>query len=270
KDDRGGLQYGDEAFQVAHKFPKVPVAVCENRVTGVEQLLKTTKTDIVVLDDAFQHRRIHRDLDIVMVDGSRLPADDLLLPAGRLREPVRNLARAQAVIVTKVPDAEAATRAVRTLNGSRRGFRTAVFGLRPKAVQSVAEDLAHPPSFLQNHPVHLFSGLGNNTAFAHTTRQLGATVLSHTTFPDHHAYKPADIQKILAEYAPETENKGKLAPPLLLTTEKDFFRLKALGLLDHFSEVPLHYLQVKMVPEMGWEAIAAQINALIESNDNPN
>jgi len=96
---------GDEPYQIKKKFPAITVAVDEKRVRGVENLLKlnTPKVEVVLLDDAFQHRYIEAGMNIILTDYHRLFCDDALLPAGRLREPDKAKNRAQIVIVTKCP-----------------------------------------------------------------------------------------------------------------------------------------------------------------------
>jgi tetraacyldisaccharide 4'-kinase len=100
------LEVGDEPLQVKKKFPDVSVAVCENRVEGVEKLLNQNSIDIphvVLLDDAFQHRRITPGINILLIDYNRQIKEDFLLPAGRLRENVSQVRRADIIIYTKCP-----------------------------------------------------------------------------------------------------------------------------------------------------------------------
>lgn len=97
---------GDEPYQIKTKFPAIRVAVDENRCHGIEQLMKLDhpKVDVVLLDDAYQHRYVKAGLNILLTDFHRLFSDDTLLPAGRLREPESGKNRAHIVIVTKCPE----------------------------------------------------------------------------------------------------------------------------------------------------------------------
>ena len=99
-------QIGDEPCQMKQKFPDIQVAVDENRCHGIEQLLKlqSPPVDVILLDDAFQHRHVKAGLNILLTDYHRLFCDDTLLPAGRLRESADGKSRAQIVIVTKCPE----------------------------------------------------------------------------------------------------------------------------------------------------------------------
>lgn len=96
---------GDEPFQMYQKYPNITLAVDENRCHGIEQILasKENKTDVILLDDAFQHRYVKAGLNILLTDYNHLFCDDALLPVGRLREPISGKNRAQIVIVTKCP-----------------------------------------------------------------------------------------------------------------------------------------------------------------------
>lgn len=265
-----GLRYGDEAFQVACKFPDLPVAVCEDRVAGATRLLEAHAIDVLVLDDAFQHRRIHRDFDIVMVDGNRPPHRDLLLPAGNLREPLSGLRRAGAVLVTKLRDEAAFPRLRRALRAQRYSFRTGLMALRPVGLVAAGASPALKLDDLRDRAVVGFSGLGNNAFFEAEMRQMVGELRQFLSFPDHHEYSAADLSKISAALGKQIENKGKFADALLITTEKDFFRLKAHGGLAHFEGLPLYYLQVALTPVIGWEQVAAQLEEMIHNYDRKN
>ena len=98
-------QVGDEPLQIKNKFPEVVVSVCENRVSGVENLLDITNTiipDVILLDDAFQHRKISPGINILLIDYNRQISKDHLLPVGRLREGISQMRRANIIIFTKI------------------------------------------------------------------------------------------------------------------------------------------------------------------------
>lgn len=255
------IAFGDEALQVAMRYPEVPVAVCEDRVVGARQLLGNHPIDILILDDAFQHRRIHRDLDIVMIDATRPPLKDAVLPAGRLREPRGGLKRADTLVLTKFQDAAAADRLQLELQGRFPTVQVTAFAMTPKTVHPF---FANTPAIegldsLRGRTVVAFSGLGNNGHFRSTLASLGAEVTAFLAFPDHHVYNAHDMDKILGAVKAQPENKGKFAPALILTTEKDFFRLKEMSWLQNHTDLPLYYLEVGMSPLTGWEIMAQKI-----------
>ena len=92
---------GDEPYMIANKLKEVPVLVDENRYRGGLYLTKNFNPDIIIMDDGFQHRALHRDLDIVLIDGGDSISEHRLLPYGKLREPWSNIIRANAIVITK-------------------------------------------------------------------------------------------------------------------------------------------------------------------------
>ncbi len=253
--------YGDEAFQVASKFPNVSVAVCEDRVEGANRLRAIRAIDILVLDDAFQHRRIRRDLDLVMIDVTRMPTADGLLPAGRLREPLGGLKRAHALVLTKFADDTTANAAKNILQEAFPSLSIAQMAMRPISLHPFFPEKsgAIPLEELKGMPVNAFSGLGNNAHFQQTILSLGMNLNDFAAFPDHHAYSEHELENLFKGFEAQTEIKGKLAPALILTTEKDFFRLKALPWIKNHAALPLFYLEVGMSPSNGWEEVERKI-----------
>ncbi len=265
----GAAQFGDEAFQVANRFPSLPVAVCEDRITGARTLLATERPDVLVLDDAFQHRRIRRNLDWVMVDATRMPTDDAPIPAGRLREFLGGLRRADTLILTKYKDVTTLDRHAATLRRRFPAQALAALELRPQGLHPffASADLTLPDlDNLQGQQAVVFSGIGNNAHFAQTLSTLGITALQTFTFPDHYAYREADIEKILADYESLKEIKGKLRPVLILTTEKDYFRLKGMPWMQRFEQLPWSYLAVGMEPIWGWEEMELKLKKIIKNS----
>lgn len=257
-------RYGDEAFQVASRFPSVPVAVCESRVEGAKQLLAVHNPDVLVLDDAFQHRRIQRNLDMVMVDVGRMPMQDHVFPAGRLREPLRGLRRAQVLVTTKFSTVEEANRAAQALRARFPEALLCSMALEARGIHPFFP--VHTPpvdrATLGGRAAIAFSGLGNNAHFKATLERLGVDVRVFHPFPDHHAYTLEDIEKILHSIEGQTEIKGNFAPALILTTEKDFFRLKAMPWMKRHAHLPMYYLEVGMKPLDGWEQVEQKIKKI--------
>jgi tetraacyldisaccharide 4'-kinase len=257
----GSAVFGDEAVQVATRYPQVPVAVCEDRVEGARQLKACHPVDVLVLDDAFQHRRIHRDLDLVVVDVSRKPWEDLPFPAGRLREPLAGLRRADAFVLTKFTEPAEAEAAKAELTRRFPGKPIVTMALQPLSIRPVFPQ-GHPsktPEDLHVLPILAFAGLGNNAFFQSTLESLGAQVSAFVPFPDHHPYRPADMEKIFQAFEAAKKIKGKLAPALILTTEKDYFRLKESTWMEKYTHLPLYFMEVGMVPLEGWEQLAQKL-----------
>lgn len=207
--------YGDEPVQIARKFPDITVAVDKNRLRGCEQL---KSAGVVVLDDAFQYRRLQATLSVVLVDYNRPVFKDHLLPWGRLRDLPSRLKAAQAVIVTKcpeeLPEAERETwrKRLRLKPGQPLFFTT----LQYCAAQPVFPEA--DKRYLYARQCTVFTGIAND---APLKNYLSDTykIRQHIRFPDHHAYGKADLRRI--------EGTVKASPiSCLITTEKDAQRLR--------------------------------------------
>jgi tetraacyldisaccharide 4'-kinase len=207
---------GDEPLELAARLPGVPVVVDGDRVRGgIEAIGRGA--DVVVLDDGFQHLRLARDLDLVLVDagdpwgGGRLP------PRGRLREPIAHLARADAVLVTKLPvDAEPALDAVRDEVG-RHAPGAPVLGARLEPTAVRRRDGAAPPEVLFKQRVLAVAGLGRPEGFAELLLEAGAEIVGRRWFDDHHPYTVAEVAELKAA-------AGRL-DAVVATTAKDAVKL---------------------------------------------
>ena len=214
--DSSAALYGDEPVQIAHKFPQVPVAVDQDRVHGCEQL--ASKASCIVLDDAFQYRRLQATLNVVLVDYHRPIFKDRLLPWGRLRDLPGRLKTAQVVIVTKCPaelsaqEREAWRKDLHLSPEQQLFFTTLQYGT-PLPVFPEAD--AH---YLYAKQCTVFTGIANDTPlrnYLSDTYKIG----QHLQFPDHHAYTRADIRRIAGAVKAS-------ATSCVFTTEKDAQRLR--------------------------------------------
>lgn len=233
---------GDEPFQMHTKFPSVTLAVDENRCHGIEQLLglKRTKVDVVLLDDAFQHRYVKPGLSILLTDYHRLFCDDALLPAGRLREPVSGKNRAQIVIVTKCPqdlkpiDYNIITKRLNLFpyqqlffSSFRYGELKRVFTERETSGRSSGEDSSATSSFPLYVPLHLLketsvllvTGIASPTSIIERLEGC-AKEIDLLSFGDHHDFTQRDVQLIKERF-----EKLQGEQRLIITTEKDATRL---------------------------------------------
>lgn len=223
RDDRTPWQaVGDEAVLLARRLPEVPVVVGADRFQAGQEALRRFRLDVLLLDDGFQHRQLHRDLDLVLVDASDPFGGGRLLPRGRLREPVSGLRRAQAVILTRADQAA-------DLPGLRRGLEQIVPGAaqvlarhRPSRLTALAGGEERWPGTLRGQRLLAVSGIANPEGFHRTLTDLGAGLAGTLAFPDHHAYGPADVAR-MRRAAEEAR------ADLIITTEKDAIRLSAWG-----------------------------------------
>ncbi|NJO02398.1 MAG: tetraacyldisaccharide 4'-kinase [Bacteroidia bacterium] len=239
---------GDEPMQFYRKFgTRVSVAVGEERALAIPSILmEKPDTELILLDDAFQHRPIRPHLNILLNDYHRPFYEDYPFPAGRLRESRYGARRADIVVVTKAPpDLDAARRAgiIRKLSRYTRQdtpvfFSSIRYGM-PQWAGS-REDATQPPNHFSDRPVLLFAGIANLRPLENYVRE-NFQLAGVLSFGDHHAYTAQSIKKI-------RQKMQSLASqaPVLLTTEKDFVKLSdpALGSSQH--NLPLYYLPMEV------------------------
>lgn len=239
------LELGDEPYQMYLKYGRqVHVAVSANRCEGIERLCsdpETKDTDVILLDDAFQHRYVKPGVNILLVDYHRLIVYDKLLPAGRLREPKDGKRRADIVIVTKCPpdlrpmDFRVITKALNLYPYQKLFFTTIEYGdLIPLFSNSRSLALSEITS---DYEVLVLSGIAS-------PRHLLCDIQKHTenvipmTFRDHHLFTPKDIARINNTFDSLSSKR------IIITTEKDAARLVGLdGLSDdvrnHIYALPI-------------------------------
>lgn len=211
-------QIGDEPAQFKQKFPDITVAVCEKRVEGLRQLLPGH--DVVILDDAYQHRAAEAGLSILLFDYNRLNAPHLLLPAGNLREPFSGRWRAQVMVITKCPP-----------QLSRDQMETAAAKLKPQLYQSVFFSSIAYQKLVDwacketdvvvdaNTTVFLLTGIASDARLSDHIRGFTRHIVRHN-YPDHHRFTLKNIAKLAAEFAACPSEKK-----IVITTEKDAQRL---------------------------------------------
>lgn len=238
-------QVGDEPLQIKQKFPRITVSVCENRVIGVEKLLSAApKPEIILLDDAYQHRRISPGLNILLIDSNRPPLQDYLLPAGLLREPVAEIRRADVVVFTKCPDAISPSLKDKllklfTLTPKQEVFFTTFRygGLKPvfPEYQPANQTIA-----MKNSEVIALTGIANPHPFYQWLENQGFKI-HRMSFPDHYSFTEKDIESILRIFEKIlSENKW------IVTTEKDAVRLRDLQTADVRLKKILWYTRIEV------------------------
>ena len=237
-------EIGDEPYQMKQKFPKVTVAVHKNRCQGIDLLADNDKhLDVILLDDAFQHRYVKPGINILLVDYHRLIIYDKLLPAGRLREPMTGKNRADIVIVTKCPttlkpmEYRVITRAMNLYPYQHLYFTTLEYDeLRPMFPQTPKKMTM---SQLADKNVLLLSGIASPEQMEHDLSPLSPNLVP-LTFSDHHQFKQKDIQLINETFA------AMPAPKLIITTEKDATRLQLAETLSDEVRKNLYVLPVRI------------------------
>jgi tetraacyldisaccharide 4'-kinase len=210
---------GDEPFLLARRLPGVPVVVGANRYEAAELAVQRFHATAIVLDDAFQHRPLRRNLEIVMARARRPWGNERLLPAGPLREPLGALARADLLIATgarSVDDAAEVTDAAAVYAPG-----VPVLPARYVAAECWDARRMEPVKLetLSGMRVLAFAGIAFPDAFRSTLDEIGASVFDLVVFDDHHWYSAANLSDLAARAAREHADA-------LVTTEKDWVRLR--------------------------------------------
>ncbi|MEE4262923.1 MAG: tetraacyldisaccharide 4'-kinase [Desulfobacteraceae bacterium] len=224
-------QAGDESFLIASRLKNIPVIVGKNRFAAGMLAIRNFQPEIIVLDDAFQHLKLRRDIDIILLDYTRPFGNAHLMPRGMLREPVTALTRATACVLTRSPtgpDEAAST----TLAGVKTfmpdipiftsvhdPYMYTVKGGVPTPFNTISHFMApHDSDQIKYRKVYGFSGIARNDDFKRTVATLGFTSMGFSEFPDHHKYSRDDLEKTV-------RTAGATGAECLITTEKDHARI---------------------------------------------
>jgi len=223
---------GDEPAMLARKLRHVVIVVDERRYRGCRVAIERFGAEVIILDDAFQHRACARDFDIVAVEAGMDIREEALLPVGRLREPVANLARADAVVLTKCPPSQGCEdEASKIFHACRKPVFPASF--EPVAMVDWFEKKeVRIPGF-----VYVVSGVAHPDHFLATLGNLGIQVVGSSTFRDHHWFSDDDVAEILRQ-------AGKTGAGAIITTEKDAVRLERFS--QSFARIPLYVVVMEM------------------------
>jgi tetraacyldisaccharide 4'-kinase len=216
-----GPRGADELLLVSQAVAGTPCIANPNRVAGAREAVAQHGADVIVLDDAFQHRRIARDLDIVLLDATAPFGGGHLLPRGRLREPIASLARCHAVILTRTDQVDESQLVQLRREVTQRAPDWPVLACThsPQSPQPLpsAGHAANPDAVAY----FLMSGIANPAAFERTVQTRGLHCCGHARFPDHHRYTARDVEDVCTQAASAGADR-------LLVTEKDAVKLAPL------------------------------------------
>ncbi len=247
---------GDEPVQIATKYRKAIVVVGESRVAAARQAVELG-ADIIVIDDGFQHRYLKRDLDIAVIDSTRDVTRDAVLPAGRLREPISGLKRADVVAFSKFDETIVGQfmldeRLRPVFSGSYVTYR-----YRVKEARRANDDCAVSLEVVRTMSLLAFSGIGNHEAFLYELTKNEFSTASNLRFPDHHCYTEDDVAMV--------SSLGKaMNVDACITTEKDVSRLRSNSGLAKtlYNAVPVFYLVIDVDILRGKDELLSRIENL--------
>jgi len=210
---------GDEPFLMAEKLPQVPIVVGKNRYECGQLAIHKFSPQVILLDDAFQHLRLHRDINIVLMDATEPLGNNYVVPRGLLREPVSQLNRGQMFLFTRARARN--ENVLEKLSPYLTG--KPVFSCQHMPDKLIQTDDAgrlvfFEPASLSNQRIFAFSGIANNDDFLKILNELHYQVADSLPFKDHHVYSDAELYKI----AESAKNSGAQC---LVTTEKDYVKI---------------------------------------------
>lgn len=250
---------GDEPYQFYNKFDNIYVTVGEQRAVAIPFILaELPETDVILLDDAFQHRPVKPSLNILLTDYSRPFFSDYVLPSGRLRESRKGAERADVVVVTKCPDdvdVNAYTEQVRKYNATAHIAFTTIKYQEPEKISGTGNFTGE---------VFLFSGIANHQPLKEYVQSKFSLVGEHY-FKDHHNYTDKDIRLLK-----DRLKAIKKEEACLLTTEKDMVKLMFLLKKKEFSDLPVFYIPIETVFINGGKTFDEMVlNSLKSYSYNP-
>lgn len=222
-DSATAMTLGDEPYQYHRKFPRATVAVCESRQEGIERLLENPHFKYIILDDAFQHRKVQAETNLLLTSYDKLYTQDFLLPVGSLRDIRSRAHKAQIIIVTKCPELtqteqEKIIQQLKPLPSQKVYFTSIAYSDRVyshKDSQALKDFIATPFT--------LVTGIANPTPLVDFLEKQGAS-FEHLAYSDHHHFSNRELELL--------RQKGRI-----LTTEKDYVRLE--GTLSTLYYLPI-------------------------------
>ena len=243
--------WNDEALELQRTLPGVPHVQNRDRVLGARQAIEEHHAQVIILDDGFQHRRIARDLDIVLIDGLSPFGFDHVFPRGALREPCSGLARAHVIALSRADAVDEDTRdAIR-----QRAQAMAPQGLWLETAHQpigwlMADQQSVALSQLQNANVAAFCGIGNPQGFRHSLTRAGVQIAAFREFPDHHPYSDQDMRSLdqWVEGLPQHVDS-------VVCTHKDLVKLPS----QKIAGKPLHALQIGLEVTQGEKSFTARL-----------
>ena len=241
------IDIGDEPYQIKNKYPDILVAVDSNRQRGIQNLLSLPieqRPEVILMDDAYQHRYVQPSLSIVLSDFHRPFYMDKLLPVGRLRESANNIDRANIVIVTKCEksikpiDFRIIENNMQLKAHQLLYFTSLAYGqikpVFPTSIQNINQ------TNLKNKEILLIAGIANPKPFIDEAKQLSLQIQT-AIFPDHHLFNKGDFKKLDTTYQQMNPSNR-----IILTTEKDAARLKDNPFMPENWKSSLYYLPISI------------------------
>lgn len=236
---------GDEPMLMAKHLSDIPVVVDENRVRGGKYLLNKFHPEIIILDDGFQHRKIYRDVDIVLINSNMSNFVNRIFGFGNFRESWKSLKRAHLIFLTKsdyVAPSKKLQAKLKTI-----GLPLFKTNLIPSSYLLDSKNNKVEIEYFSGKTALLFSGIGDPESFTKTVQNLNIRILDSINFKDHKNYSKSDIKRIRNKYI-------KTGADVILTTEKDFLKIGE-------TDLPIYTIPITMdIDEKGYAHILKLLN----------
>lgn len=247
--------YGwDEQALLKKSLPDIPILVGEDRVKSAHKAIRLYGSQFAIMDDGFQHWELERDLDIVLIDSRNPFGNNYLFPRGVLREPKSALKRAHVVIFTKTDkkrvDLNSVKEEIEKINS---GLIFLEASHKPSHIYDPKARKDRDLSAVSGKKAILVSGIGDPEYFEETVKGLGATVLDHIVFGDHHNFRAKDVERIM-------KICDSRSPELLMTTEKDAVKFNRMSF--SFGKYTMMTLAIKIDITSGRERLIDRLRSL--------
>ncbi len=223
---------GDEPYLLAKRLPAVPLIIGKDRAKSAKYAIDKFGAEIIILDDGFQYLPLKRNLDIVLIDGRNPYGNNNLFPAGILREPIKNLKRADIFIITKIDQSLNRTAIIQDLK--RVNPNAPILESRHTPIKFISLDSKeeYPLEFIKDIDILALSSIGDPDSFEAMLKKLTPRQFLHLKYPDHYAYTKKDVNKLI---------DCLQGISFIITTEKDMVRLKEVVPPD----IPVLYLMIR-------------------------
>lgn len=233
---------GDEPFQIKNKYPQIDVAVCEKRVVGMTNLLAgEERPEVILLDDAYQHRHVKAGFYILLIDSNRPIWQDCVLPFGRMRESLQGIMRADAVIITKCNDMPLQQQEwCRNYIKDWKDIPVFFSGMEYGRHYPIFKETAQPGDIASYEEILLVTGIAKPAPLKDEIERRGARV-EMMRYDDHHNFTTADFEDIAARF-----NGLKSHTKAIITTEKDATRLLQRSDLPQIIKENIYALPIKV------------------------
>jgi len=239
---------GDEVLMMAESIPEAIFGVGKTKSVIASKLAEKYEPDIILVDDGYQHRKLKRDLNILLIDSRIDLREESLFPLGRLREPLKAINRTDLIGLTHCNDRKSVPE---FYNWIKQSFSDKpLLEIEFQNSELLSDKGKKPITDLTYESVYLFAGIGNSDSFMHSMQNLFDKIVGHRILRDHCRYDSADKELILNDI-------GKLNPYCLVTTQKDYVKLKGFD----FGR-PLYYVSLHLDFIRGEEKLKQEIDSL--------